>query len=378
MADKTLEEYARTAAGNGVGVPPDWPQEGWTSDQVNNFIRAFMAAVKLFWDDPSWVEPFAGTDESWVFTRLSDTELRIAGPRDVTGQLLAERRVKFTDDVAGEVFGWITVSGYSGGNNDVTVELDAGIVSANTVKVEYSAIALKRPAFISLGTAGATIPLAEDITTMLGQALPLGTAATKDFGGATDELPQNSDLGSASLKDVGLTAGKLPMAEDVYPVLVEPFLGSVALLDSPYLMQKYIATENTNSGSNSFWEPTDWPAGMNPGGAVFDGIKAFRLWVRLQMQQVIHIDWVAAHMGATGDETDFEVARDSSATGTPGGTSEGYYILGPVLITPLVGDVLTVVIKNDGNGSTRKVKIVDTAEARRKSILIIEELWGEE
>jgi len=377
MADRLIKEYSRTPAGNGIGSAPEWPKEGWTSDQVNGFIRTLMSALKLVYDSATFVEPCEGNDEAWTFTKLSDTQIRLAGPRDVTGQFVDERRIRLTDDVAGVVEGWITAQSYSDPNNDITVELDSGVVAGTTVSVEVSLMELKRPAFTSFGTTGDLVVSATNLATVLGQATPLGTAATKDHGVAAGEVPLNSDLGTAALLDWGTAAGKLVKSEDILGILG---LGSIAFHDLPWRTVVPITTETNNQGQNNHWAIPDWEGiAITPA----DGSKCFHvmLQVYMEMEDVGNLDDVNLHLGADGDRFDYLVRQ--IAVGEELWDLQTSFRLSlyfSALIQPDAGDKITVSVNNDASidNSDRIIRTLGSNGTPERSLLVIQEIIGEE
>jgi hypothetical protein len=385
MADKLLYEYGRNAAANGVGSPPDWPAEGWDSDEVNNFIRAFQAAAKLFYDEASWVRPFEGAGESWTLTKVSDTVLRISGPRDVTDQFPDERRVRFTDDVAATVEGFVTGASYSDPDNDITVELDSGVVSANTEIAEISVVALKRPAFTSFGTSGALAVKAEDVATILGIPLPLGTASEKDHGTLPDEIPLNSNLGSAALLDWGVGVGDLVKSEDI-PGL----LGELASDDRPFRKWVPITTFDSENTNATWWWLTDWQGvAITPA----DSVKLFRVTVIGWIKYGYQVEIGQVLCGPSGDATDVTICSnddidrvggtaDSSYSNNawPAGGNDqvGFYM--SAIVQPDAGDLISVRLKNDSSGGsgTPQIAAASAEGSSGQSLLLIEEIIGEE
>ena len=168
-------------------------------------MREQMAALGRWYEDPTWVEPCAVEAETWSFTQLSSSSFRISGPRDVSGVFVADRRVR----INGSIETFVASSTHSSTNTDVTV--DDTTVPVTITSVEVCAVALGDSAFTALGTAGAKLVLAEDLGTAIGQATPLGTAATKDTGQGSGQVPLNSDLGSASLLDTSTLINEIPV-----------------------------------------------------------------------------------------------------------------------------------------------------------------------
>lgn len=86
----------------------------------------------------------------------------------------------------------------------------------------YAPGGLYRIQSVALGVDWRHVPLG-DLQGMDKADLGLGTAATKDTGTGSDEVPTNSDLGTAATRDVGAGANEVPTNSD---------LGSAAILNA--------------------------------------------------------------------------------------------------------------------------------------------------
>ena len=116
-----VANWKATAAGNDITGPPDFPKEGWGFNEVNDWAREAMAAVRRWYADPEWLNLNYGL----TITRLGTTQLKVVGI-DATGWFTANRRIKVVG--ATTDYGYTESSSYASGDTTVTVTMDSGDV----------------------------------------------------------------------------------------------------------------------------------------------------------------------------------------------------------------------------------------------------------
>ena len=312
-----VNKWSSTAAANDQAAgPPDWAKEAMDKSDVNDTHRETQAAVRRWYEDPSWVEPFLVEAESWTFSQISTSSFRLAGPRDASAPFVADRRVRLN----GSVNLFVTSVVYGAPNTDVTV--DETTVPATITQVELASIALADSVFSPLGTAGATLVHAEDLGTPIGQTLPLGTAATVDHGTAGGEVPLNTDLGSASLKDTSTAIGDVPINVEA------AVLDALAYRAVPlhYFEQRTSDQSITSGADRNDAQLT----GITIPGA--DGTRKYRVNFMGTCGETI--GHAMLFVGSTGDVGDTEIVRARVTHEEDGGATSGTCVIAGYVFTP--------------------------------------------
>lgn len=159
-----VDTYSLAAGANTALFP-----EGMSPSAVNDGMRTVQSDLRTWYNTPAWIQYGKG-DGAYTAAYVSASSFSIADA-DVTGEYHADRRVKITGSITGEVYGLIVSSSYSDPNTTVTVTLDSGALSSETLTVWLSAIPATNSPIpgtagtlgdiigYSVGTSGATVPL---------------------------------------------------------------------------------------------------------------------------------------------------------------------------------------------------------------------------
>jgi hypothetical protein len=313
-----LKNWSKTAAANGtVGNPPDWPKEFMDKSEVNDTMRENMRAIRDWYEDPTWVEPFETEAETWAFAQSSTTVFTVSGPINAAALFPADRRVRLN----GTVETFVVSATYL--DPVTTVTVDDATVPASITSVELFAVALADSAFSPLGTAGATLVHAEDLGTAIGQAIPLGDAATKTIGSGAGEVGTwGTELGTAAAKDHGTSIGDVALHTEANPLAASAYVALPAVSITPVTVSQYIDAFSTTYGLITAW--TDIAVPGTP-----DGVK----WYEIQMM-------VYADQPGTGDRGSVIISMG------PAGTDDDP----TVFIAPMV----------DPGGSDFQVPVLDS------------------
>ena len=194
------------AAGGNIETPPDGAPEGMDKATVNDVIREVMAATRRWYQDPHWINAFATTPSPPAVTRLSSTQIQIAGA-DYTALFPADRRVRFEGGTVDH--GFVDSSSYAAGNTTVTVTADGGSVPVGTNAILFAVLRGGRAAYRNVLESGGSlvdttkVVCISGLDTALAGSAFLKNAAERDVGVAADQVPINSDLGSAAYQDIG-------------------------------------------------------------------------------------------------------------------------------------------------------------------------------
>lgn len=155
-----IKNWYATAAGNDISGPPDYPQEGWSPNEVNDWGREVMAAVRRWYNDPEWLD----LNASSTITRVSDTQFTVSGV-DATGWFTMGRRVKLVG--ASTAYGFVTSSSFST-NTTVNVTMDGGVVPSSLTSAQvHHTTALSAVAYTgSVIPTGIMVPFAGAIASI--------------------------------------------------------------------------------------------------------------------------------------------------------------------------------------------------------------------
>ncbi len=175
MADvKTWDE---SAPGNS-GTPPHGYPEGMDRSDVNDADRETLAAVRRWYEDPSWIDLL----DAYTVARTSDfviTAVHDTTPTDATGKFDVGSRVKVSIAGASAVYGYVTIASYGSPTTTVTLDLDGASVvpvGADRCEIMSARMAIGKAAFS-----------------------PIGTTLLQD----PPELPSIDDLGDGATLDMG-------------------------------------------------------------------------------------------------------------------------------------------------------------------------------
>lgn len=339
-----VETWADTAGGNGLGNPPDWPKENMDKSEVNDTMREMMGAIRRLIDALTWIDLFNQTDETWTLSKLSDTELRLSGPRDASAYFIQDRRIKITDGVT-PVEGFVDSVSYGSGLTDVTVTLDgAGVVPPAPTQCWLLAIALGRAATANVGSSAGEVVGVDDFDTVAAASTFLGSAAEKDVAGAFGEagkVPLYDQLGTVGSYNQGTGAGEIPTNADI-PAQVIPAYSFTEL-----------ASDFTEAGSGA---RNDVPGLSNiavPGTP--DGAKRYRIiavaWV-VTAAAYVSPNLPQLHMGNTGNETD-AVIYDCAWQGELASSDDGPFLMIAV-VQPASGNKISMSMDFDFGNFTIK------------------------
>lgn len=133
-----VEKWSTTAASNN-DAPPDGAPEGMNKSDVNDTMRELMAAIRLWYDDPEFLDLM----DAYTVSRDSATEVRIAAV-NVVSYFNTDRRIRLSGGVPKA--GAVAAAVFSSPDTIVTVDLD----NNDTVPVGTDTILLH--AHKSLGT----------------------------------------------------------------------------------------------------------------------------------------------------------------------------------------------------------------------------------
>ncbi|MEE9471230.1 MAG: hypothetical protein V3W32_05870 [Gemmatimonadota bacterium] len=376
-----LKTWSTTAGGNDDGSPDGAP-ENMNRTGVNDSMREIMASIRRWYDDPTWVDPF----DDYTVTKASANTVRIAGV-DATGKMIANRRLKLSGTNPTE-YGVVVSSSYGAPDTDVVVKMDGGgAVPAAIDTCEIMACALNVAAYrgvvdasdsLSDTTKLVSIDGFDDVLAQSASFDALGTAALLDAGTDPADLPTAADipglLGTAAVKDHGTDAGEVPLNSD---------LGELSKDDRPYRKVVPITTQTSNSTTSAYWSPADW---TGVAIAAANSSKYFRVTVQAWIDENTDdsIDWCGLHIGATGDDTDPKFGQaagpshphDDQANFWDDGDDKGAHV--SCIVQPASGDKVTFAIQNDAGATARRIQTAGAGGAPQKSLLIIEEIIGEE
>lgn len=175
-----IKTYSRNPANN-ADPPPDGAPEGMARSLVNDTIREEMAATRLWYEAPEWLNLLV-EDDGYTVSRVDDDTINVvyagASPLDATGKFPVGSRIRIGDGST-LVEGFVTAAAYVNPNTTVDIDFDGASivqVGANSAEIQHSRDSLGRTAYSPRGTA-------------LGQDPP--------------EVPAADDLGSAAFEDTG-------------------------------------------------------------------------------------------------------------------------------------------------------------------------------
>jgi len=359
------------AAGNNNATPPDgWP-EGMNRTDVNDCAREIMAGIARWYRNPFWHDPYA----DYTVSRLSDTQVQIAG-FDATAVLVAGVRCRISGGATHLAF--VDSASYGAPDTTVTLTVDAGaVVHVSTNKLEIMPVIMAEGSQRGVLDAGeALTPISKLVSIGAFDDLvndsvtngDLGTAALVDTGTLINEVPLNLHLGTAAYLDEGIGAGDLAAYSHIAA------LGELALDDRPYRKVVAIATETTDSTALSPWEPVDWTGVLI---AAADGAKYFRVSCVAVIDEGAgnNVTEVQIKVGALCTASDPKIAAEASRAD---GTSDEDVFSVSCVVKPASGDDVTISILNGTGGGARKILTTGTDGAPQASLLIIEEIIGEE
>jgi hypothetical protein len=371
-----LKNWSLTAGGNNDG-PPDGMPENMNRTDVNDSVRELMAAIRRWYDDPTWVDPF----NDYAVTKVGASVVRINGLTSA-GPLVVNRRVKLSGTNPTE-YGLITQVIAPGAFVAIVVEMDGGgDVPAAIDTCEICAVALNVAAFRGVVDAGeslsdttklVSIDGFDDVLAQSASFVALGTAADLDAGTDAANLPTVGDLpavlGTAAFVDHGTEQDEVPLNSD---------LGTIATHDAPWLTVIDIFVEENQNQGAVHWDPIEWTGVEIP---TADGTKIFQisLWAYMRVDQAGDIDNVYIRVGTDGDRGDNifkEAVKADDAWYLQ--TTLRIALFMSCIILPETGDMLTISIRNaSGDDRDRQIMVAGNNGTPEKSLLVIQEIIGE-
>jgi hypothetical protein len=301
MAD--VKEWADSMAGNGSGVPPDYPPEGMDKSDVNNCMREMMAAVRAWYQDQTFIDLFVSNDETWTVSRIDASTVRVAGPASAEAVFSDDRRVKITANSGPTtVYGFVDSVSYAVGNTDVVVTIDAaGSVPADTDQIEVMALELGRVVSRNVGSAADEVADGAALTASIAANVSAKSAAFKDYAdtfGEADKVPLYDQLGTAAQLAFGVGTEDLVKASDI-PSL----LGTLALGD--YAEMVFAEKTSDQTVDNLEHDITSMTGIALPGTP--DGAKKYVLDAVVQFGPNATAAQVRVYLGGSGDKGDAEI-----------------------------------------------------------------------
>lgn len=124
-----IEAYSTNADNNTAEMP-----EGQFAGTVNNGTRSIQAAIAEWYNDPGWWRPGA---PARTCTRISASTIREPGV-NVSTLYHAGRRIRVVGALTGTIYGAVSAATYTGGNTDVSIDLDSGTIAAEPITVHLS------------------------------------------------------------------------------------------------------------------------------------------------------------------------------------------------------------------------------------------------
>jgi len=301
-----IYEWADSAGGNGLDNPPDWPKENMDKSDVNDCLREMMAAMRVWYQAPQWLQLFDSTDETWTVSRLSDTEVRVAGPSDASAAFPYDRRVKITASSGPTtVYGYVhptTGPSYGSPNTDVTVVIDAaGTVPVGTDTIEVCIVELKTAAYRNVGSGAAEVPDGDALAASIAANISADSAAFTDVAdafGDPGEIPIYDQLGTVGQYDQGTGAGEIPFVGDLPGILSEQ-----AYEDIPdFVFGEKTSNQTVSSAEVDITSMTGIELPGTP-----DGVKKYVLDAMVQYGSACSNAHVRVYIGSSGDLGDTEM-----------------------------------------------------------------------
>lgn len=131
-------ELWSTTAGSNNSAPPNGAPEGMLPSGVNNTIRQIMAAVRVWFEAPDYIN--LGQTPTYV----SSTSFTLVG--DQTANYLVGRRVKCTGTTPFTVYGYVVSSAYSSVTT-IVIAPDSGTLDNTLTTVSLGAL---KPANVNM------------------------------------------------------------------------------------------------------------------------------------------------------------------------------------------------------------------------------------
>lgn len=277
MTATGIKAYSSTPASNSSAAPNGAP-EGMAPSGVNDTMRQIMAEIRRWYEDPAWI------DYGYTYSYVDAAAFKVSGI-DVTANFVVGRRVRIVGSSTGTIYGTIATSAFSTDTN-VTVTLDSGTVSNETLAVSIGAPTLGAPIPAS-AVSGITAPTDATVTftdittnnvtsTKHGYAPKSPADATKFLNGAATNAyaaVKDSDLAFTDVTTNNVTTSAHGFAPKA-PNDATKFLDGTGAYSKPSAIT--IGTPNTtNSGTSVSY--TGLPAGikqiiMNLQGVTLNGV----------------------------------------------------------------------------------------------------------
>jgi hypothetical protein len=138
MADVGV--WSQTAAGNQFAVPDGGP-EGMDRQDLNDWVRENMSAVRRFYEEPQWIDLLkeGGAAADFTVSKIDATHVNIVHdvtPTDARAKFPTGARIRLDDGVT-KLVGFVVTATYAAPNTSVEVDIDGGTdVQAGVNKIE--------------------------------------------------------------------------------------------------------------------------------------------------------------------------------------------------------------------------------------------------
>ena len=118
-----IKNYNTNPNNNGSVLATGSMLEGQNPSSVNDAMRQICSDLRVFYNDPQWIE-FGIGNGSTTYTRVDSTTVTIGA--NVIEQYHAGRRVKIVDGTSTTIYGTITSSTFNSPNTTIVMSFDDG------------------------------------------------------------------------------------------------------------------------------------------------------------------------------------------------------------------------------------------------------------
>tara|TARA_Y100000768_G_scaffold387120_1_gene377341 strand:+ start:516 stop:1619 length:1104 start_codon:yes stop_codon:yes gene_type:complete len=118
-----IKNYNTNPNNNGSVLATGSMLEGQSPSSVNDAMRQICSDLRIFYNDPQWIE-FGIGNGSTTYTRVDSTTVTIGA--NVIEQYHAGRRVKIVDGTSTTIYGTITSSNFNSPNTTIVMSFDDG------------------------------------------------------------------------------------------------------------------------------------------------------------------------------------------------------------------------------------------------------------